>query len=106
MLTTLMMLASPMSYCEPGLTVYTSCYALLINFNFVFYASQLQPLVARIQCGDLLFAMRCLLEDRLLPHDEKLQQLTQLPTLHQRSVYRQLLFLRCALYPHSFDIGE
>ena len=62
--------------------------------------SQLQSLVARIQCGDLLYAMRCLLEDRL-PHEDG-----EPAAAAHHSVYRQLLFLRCAVHPRSVDIGK
>lgn len=54
---------------------------------------QLQPLVARMQCGDMQFVLRSLLADR---QEER--------GISHRSTYRQLLFLKCLLNPDTFDI--
>ncbi len=57
---------------------------------------QLQSLVARTQCGDLLTVLCSLLEDR--QHGE--------PHLTNRSTYRETLFLKMVLSTGVFDIGE
>ena len=55
-----------------------------------------------------MFAMRSLLQDRLLgeQREEEEEKGVCASKSVQRSVYRQLLFLRYALYPCSFNIGE
>lgn len=58
---------------------------------------QLQPLVARMHCGDLQFILRTLLNDRKTYSD---------PNDAHRSIYRQMLFLKCILFPGSVDIGN
>jgi hypothetical protein len=50
--------------------------------------SQLQPMVARMQCGDLQYIMRSLLNDK-----------RQDGSHEYRSIYRQMLFLKCVLQP-------
>ncbi len=71
----------------------------------------LQPLVARIQCGDLSFVLRNILNDRkqreetVADNNGVLQEQELSVPLLQRSTYRQLLFLKLVLYPETFDIG-
>ena len=50
-----------------------------------------------MHCGDLQFVMRHLLNDRKT--DCKSDNV-------QRSIYRQMLFLKCVLFPGTVDIGE
>ena len=79
---------------------YCTCTAMKmfkIFFSFLF-SSQLQSLVARIQCGDLVPVLTSLLKDR----DEK--GVGQGAGLTHRSLYRETLFLQCILLDN--DIGE
>lgn len=65
---------------------------------------QLQSLVAHMQCGELMYTIRSLLADRMADTKEKQgRAMSQLP---QKSLYRQLLFLKCILCPKGFDVGE
>ena len=82
---------------------------------------QLQSLVARTQCGDLLHVLISLLQDR--------QQLASTPEEREeegekeeeeeedrgkederkrrwRSVYRETLFLKCVTQEENIDVGE
>ena len=54
-----------------------------------------------MQCGDMQFVMKSLLQDR---QQEDVTGSDH--SLKSRSLYRQLLFLKCAIQRESFDIGE
>ena len=89
--------------------VIVTCVHPLITFCC--FCRQLQPLVARIQCGDLQFVLRNILEDRRdqgkvqnAEGSPVMETSLSVPLLH-RSCYRQLLFLKLSLYPDTFDIG-
>jgi len=62
--------------------------------------SQLQSLVARTQCGDLLPVLNSLLEDRKQKRVGK-----EGVELASRSVYRETLFLKSVLANGYIDIG-
>lgn len=68
------------------------------------FTSQLQPLVARMHCGDLQYIMRSLLTDRL--DAQKGEEREEKVGCIKRSIYRQMLFLKCVLFPDSIDIGS
>ena len=68
---------------------------MLTSQPFSLY-SQLQSLVARTQCGDLVPVLRSLLEDRKARDGH----------LTTRSLYRETLFLKCVLSDGNVDIGE
>lgn len=81
-------------------------------YDGVYSCRQLQPLVARMQCGDLQFTLRSILEDRKVEGNTITDKATGVmetslctPLLH-RSAYRQLLFLKLSLNPETFDIGK
>ena len=71
---------------------------------FFSFTSQLQPLVARMHCGDLQYIMRSLLTDRL--DGQKGEEKEEKVGCIKRSIYRQMLFLKCVLFPDTIDIGK
>ena len=82
--------------CLSALSIYLILFMYLSNHPLIHPSihRQLQPLVARMQCGDMQFVLCGLLADR---QEER--------GISHRSTYRQLLFLKCLLNPNTFDIG-
>lgn len=63
--------------------------------------SQLQSLVARVQCGDWPPVLTSLLRDRLQSGDRQGAESQLLP----RSIYRETLFLNMTVSSGHLDIG-
>ena len=86
-------------------SLYNTVECLIIINNGLLFFRLLQPLVARIQCGDLSFVLRNILNDRKEQENNEVMESVVSVPLIQRSAYRQLLFLKLSLYPETFDIG-
>ena len=57
-----------------------------------------------MHCGDLQYIMRSLLTDRL--DEQKGEEREEKVGCIKRSIYRQMLFLKCVLFPDTIDIGR